>query len=334
MKRWRFRRAAWAVAAVVTLMLMVPVNGATSEETINYRLKWLYNASVVGDIYAASQGIFADAGLKVNVKEGGPERDAIKELELGHAQFGVASADQVIRALSKGSPVVVIAQLFQVNPLQWIYRDTLPEIRNLSALKGLTIGITYGGNDEHIMRTLLAKAGIGEKDVRLFSVRYDYTPFYQRRVDLWPVYRNTQGVIISDKLRRAGEGLRFFNPADYGVDFVANSVVTSARMLKKSPQLVARFLGALLEGWRQAMAEKNRARAIAVLQRFDPDTPVQILGRQLDMTRPLVRPTPTFAIGSIDVSAWEQTERIMLTQHQIERPVEVAKTLKTELARH
>ncbi len=333
MKRWRFGTGLRAAAAVVLLLLTTPVHGAAAGETIHYRLKWLYNASVVGDIYAASQGIFEAAGLDVDVKEGGPERDAIKELELGHAQFGVASADQVIRALSKGSPVVVIAQLFQVNPLQWIYRDTLPEIRKLSDLRGLTIGITYGGNDEHIMRTLLAKADIGEKDVHLFSVRYDYTPFYRRRVDLWPVYRNTQGVIISDKLRRAGEGLRFFNPADYGVAFVANSVVTSAGMLEKSPQLVSRFLGALLAGWRQALDEKNRARAIAVLQKFDPDTPVEILGKQLDMTRPLVRPAPSFAIGAIDVSAWEQTERIMLAQHQIERPVDVVRAVKTGLVK-
>jgi len=333
MKTSSFGSRAWTGVAVALLLSLLLASAALPGERINYRLKWLYNASVVGDIFAQAQGIFKAAGLDVNVKEGGPERDAIKELELGHAQFGVASADQVIRALDKGSPVVVIAQLFQVNPLQWIYRDTLPEITDPAALKGLTIGITYGGNDEHIMRTLLAKAGIGEKDVRLFSVRYDYTPFYRRRVDLWPVYRNTQGVIISDKLRRAGEGLRFFNPADYGVAFVANSVVTSARTLKDSPSLVQRFLSALLEGWRQALAEENRRRSVAVLQQFDPDTLPQILRKQLDMTRSMVRPTPSSAIGLIDVPAWEQTERIMLAQHQIERPVNVVKALKTTLVK-
>ncbi len=57
---------------------------------------------------------------------GDPERDAIRELELGNATFGVASADQVIRARAKGAPVVVIAQLFQINPLQWIYRGVKP----------------------------------------------------------------------------------------------------------------------------------------------------------------------------------------------------------------
>jgi NitT/TauT family transport system substrate-binding protein len=83
---------------------------------VSYRLKWLFNASVAGDIYADVNGFFKKEGLAVEVKEGGPERDAIKELEMGHAQFGVASADQVIRAVSKGSPVVVLAQLSRPIP--------------------------------------------------------------------------------------------------------------------------------------------------------------------------------------------------------------------------
>ena len=87
-------------------------------DEVTYRLKWLFNISVVGDLWADAEGIFEKNGLKVTVKPGGPEKDAIKELEIGHAQFGVASADQVIRAVSKGSPIVVLAQLFQVNPLQ------------------------------------------------------------------------------------------------------------------------------------------------------------------------------------------------------------------------
>ena len=111
----------------IVLIFTVVLGGCARDEEkpleeVSYRLKWLFNISVVGDLYAYDSGLFAKNGLNVTVKPGGPEKDAIKELELGHAQFGVASADQVIRAVSKGAPIVVIAQLFQVNPLHWIYR--------------------------------------------------------------------------------------------------------------------------------------------------------------------------------------------------------------------
>ncbi|MDY6952062.1 MAG: ABC transporter substrate-binding protein, partial [Thermodesulfobacteriota bacterium] len=196
-------------------------------EDVTYRLKWLFNVSVAGGLYAQEHGIFEAHGLRVTLKEGGPERDAIKELELGHAQFGVASADQVIRALSKGAPIVVIAQLFQANPLQWIYRPKMTSFKAVPDLRGKTIGITYGGNDETIMRALLSKYHIAHDEVRLFSVRYDYTPFYNGEVDFWPVYQNAEGVVIEEKLSKGGEGVDFVNPDALGVRFVANAVITT-----------------------------------------------------------------------------------------------------------
>ncbi len=296
---------------------------APSGQPVAYRLKWLANSSTVGDLYADVYGFFAAEGLKVHVKPGGPERDAIKELELGQAQFGVASADQVIRAADKGAPVAVILQLFQVNPLQWIYRAERPPIENLSELKGMTIGITYGGNDETIMRTLLAKAGLDEREVRLLSVRYDFTPFYQRQADIWPIYRNSQGIVIADRMQQAGEPVRFFNPADFGVHFVANSVVVHRRLIEENPDLVRRFARALRAAWQAALDEENQDKALAAIARFDKDTPPELMARQLEVTRSLVRPTPAFAVGRPDVEAWAQTEAIMVQQGQIRAPVNI-----------
>ena len=78
-------------ACVVFLLSGQCVWGQTE---VVYRLKWLKNMSTVGDLYAAADDCFRTAGLDVVIKAGGPERDAIRELELGQAQFGVASADQ------------------------------------------------------------------------------------------------------------------------------------------------------------------------------------------------------------------------------------------------
>lgn len=298
-------------------------------EQLTYRLKWLFNTSAVGGLYANAHGFFADEGLEVTIKAGGPEKDAIKELELGYADFGVASADQVIRALAKGASVVVIAQLFQENPLQWIYRLDHLKLDGLGDLKGRVIGITYGGNDETIMRTILAKGGIKEDEVELFSVRYDYTPFYKRQVDLWPVYRNTQAVLISDKLKDAGETVAFFRPADYGVRFVANSVVTSEKMFWQHPQTVGKFIRALFKGWNQALDPVNRQEAIAILRRFGDDTSADVLVKQLEITRAFMMPAADIPLGGIDVEAWKQTEQVMLGQKVIHRPVFVEKHLKS-----
>lgn len=305
-------------------------SAGASESSIVYRLKWLKNMSTAGDLYAQTYGHFKAQGIDVTIKSGGPERDAIRELELGYAHFGVASADQVIRALDKGAPVVVVAQLFQVNPLQWIYRSDRLSINQLSDLKGRTLGVTFGKNDEMIMQSLLYRAQISNNQVRLYSVRLDYTPFYKGSVDLWPVYINTQGVEIKRKLMSSGGAVRFLNPNDHGVHFVANSVVTSEKMIKEHPETVKRFVYALLKGWDESMKPENSQRCLEIVRRYDRDTSLEVLKQQLAVTRKLVHPVGPNTIGSIDKKAWQQTEEIMLDHEQIKKPVLVVKRLITD----
>ena len=323
----RCHRVIVAFLLAVALGVWLAPQRAWSAEAVAYRLKWLINASTAGDVMASELGLFGDEGLEVAVKAGGPERDAIRELELGYAQFGVASADQVIRALSKGASVVVLAQLFQVNPLQWIYRSRDGPLDKVTDLAGRTVGITYGGNDETIMRALLASAGLAEHQVRLTSVRYDYTPFLSGKVPIWPVYRNTQGIYLTDKLAEGKEQAAFFNPADHGIRFVANSVVTSQKMIARHPRTAARFTRALLAGWRAAMAPANEAAVIAALAEHDRDTSPEVMRRQLAATRAMVQSDPGVPLGRIDTAAWQQTEQIMIAQKLIPGPVDVLKRI-------
>lgn len=291
---------------------------------LTYRLKWLYNASVAGDMYAEEKGYFTKAGLSVTIKEGGPGKNAIKELELGQADFGVASADQVIIALEKGAQVVVLFQIFQTNPMQWIYRSTLPEITQIEQLKGKSIGITFGGNDESIMNTLFAMGGLTNKDVDIHSARFDFSPFLTKKVQIWPVYRNSQGVILQKRLQAEGELVRFFNPADFGVNFVANSVITSKKMMDQQPELVDAFRTALLSAWEDAMDKSNEQEAIRVIARRDKGNDTEMIKLQLDATRELVS---SDQFGSIHSGDWIQTEKIMLKEGQISSPVGVEKWL-------
>ena len=315
---------------ILVLFLFTALFSVASADEIelNYRLKWLFNTSVAGDIYADAKGYFREAGLKVTVKEGSPEKNAINELELGHSDFGVASADQVIRALDKGAKIMVLAQLFQVNPMQWIYRTDQPQIKTLDDLRGRNIGITFGGNDETVMNTLFAKAGITSKEVKITGVRFDFTPFFKREVDVWPVYFNSQGVILKDKLEKEGEKVYFFNPADFGVNFVANSVITSEKIWKNRPEVVKQFMDALLKGWEAAMDPANEADVLTEVKKQDKESNDELRRLQLIATRELIKPSATVKIGTMDVEAWKQTEAIMLNEKQIKKPVRVETILK------
>jgi NitT/TauT family transport system substrate-binding protein len=146
-------------------------------------------------------------------------------------------------------------------------------------------------------------------------------------VDIWPVYRNTQGIFIGQKMMEGGEPVQFFIPSDYGIQFVANSVVTSRQMAEERPETVRQFLTALLKGWEDALDPAKSSLVVEMLQEFDKDTPRKQLAEQLEITRRLVKPQSGVPIGVIDRDAWIQTEKIMYDQKQIVKPVRVETAL-------
>lgn len=294
------------------------------------RLKWLFNVSVAGELWALETGLFQEEGLKVELREGGPEQDAIKDIELGRAQFGVASADQVIRAIDKGAEIIVLAQVFQINPLQWIYDASKFQIKAPSNLKGHIVGVTYGGNDEAIFMALMNKYNLTEDDLNLYAVHYDYNPFWRGDVDLWPVYRNVEGIILADKMAKSGSRAAFFDPNEFGIQFVANSIITSRKLFLKNKDLVNGFTKAVTKGWEQAVLEANEKKAVELIHRYDLDTPKEIIERQLKATRAMILPEEG-EVGQINLKAWQQTSEIMHSQKLIRRPLDVKSILATTL---
>jgi len=149
-------------------------------------------------------------------------------------------------------------------------------------------------------------------------------------VPIWPVYRNTQGIFLSDKLAAGGERVAFFDPSEHGVRFVANSIVTSQKMMDHHPQTVGRFTRALLAGWQAAMAPANESAVIRAVAEYDRDTSQAVMRRQLTVTRQMIQPDPDIPIGHIDTTAWQQTEQIMVRQKLIPRAVNVVGRLNPQ----
>jgi NitT/TauT family transport system substrate-binding protein len=113
-----------------------------------------------------------------------------------------------------------------------------------------------------------------------------------------------------------------------GIRFVANSVVTTRKMLEERPEVVKKFTRALLQGWQEILKPANEKKAIETVLKYNKETPEEIVRQQLPATRILMMPTPDSEFGKIDPAAWRQTEEIMLSQKLIPVPVYVEKLLK------
>jgi NitT/TauT family transport system substrate-binding protein len=316
----------WGIVAILLVtgaVALAVLTGRLSEskvgvEQLEYRLKWLANAGFVGDLYADSYGYYLNAGLRVKVSPGGPNRDALTALLTPNSAtlFAVASADQVLQAVYRGSTDLrVIAQIYAGNPVQWIYRSSLGTIDSPDKLKGKKIGVTIGDNDETIMKAYLKKNRISQSDVDLVGVQFDLTPFTSGRLDLFPVYTNTQGVELQRQMAKENTKVAFFDPSTIGVriQFVANSIVTTSRMIVEHKSTVQSFLDATLHGWADGIAAGNldRAARAVMLAAGDTASDVETIKSQIQQTGPLVKLNPQYHIGTIDIGAWKETETTM-----------------------
>ena len=324
------------VGAILSTLLQFTQNRSLEERTL--RLKWLANVGFIGELYADTYGYFINDSLSIKVLPGGPEHDAIRELETGDAHFGIASADQVIKAREKDADVVVIAQIYQQNPVQWIYRSDSMIVNKPMDLKDKVIGITIGDNDQNIMLALLKKYNIDTISTTLRPVQFSFIPFTKGDVQLFPVYRNTQGVELKRQLENDGENVAFFDPSLHEVNLVANSVVTTSRIVRDERALVIKFLRTLLRGWHDSLLEENeelafKAMMIHAKATGHPDTLKSIILDQIKETRKLVLPEGfnSLSIGKIDTNGWKMTEAILKKRGIIQKNVNIINSLHTDI---
>ncbi|HEU4677893.1 MAG TPA: ABC transporter substrate-binding protein, partial [Terrimicrobiaceae bacterium] len=94
-------------------MLVLP--GAQALDRVTLQLKWHHQFQFAGYYAALEKGFYRDAGLEVEIREGGPNVDAIEDVVSGRADFGVGTSGALI-ARARGQQVVVLASVFQHSP--------------------------------------------------------------------------------------------------------------------------------------------------------------------------------------------------------------------------
>jgi ABC-type nitrate/sulfonate/bicarbonate transport system substrate-binding protein len=84
-------------------------------ESVTLKLAWYHNTEFLGFYVAHSQGYYADEGLDVTIKQRRETDDNILgQVATGKYDFSVGSA--IYRAQAEGTPVMVIAAIYQFGP--------------------------------------------------------------------------------------------------------------------------------------------------------------------------------------------------------------------------
>jgi NitT/TauT family transport system substrate-binding protein len=173
-----FLKVAGAAAATTVVRVSAQAQGRT---TVNLQLGWLLSGNQIGEVCAKTLGYYAREGIDLTFQAGGPNIDGVAVVAAGRFEIGqVSSSPSLMLAASQDIPVVCFAAGAQEHPYAFFSLPKNP-IREPKDLVGKKVGIQATG--VILLRALLAKNKIPEKDVHIIPIGAEMSPVLTGQVD-------------------------------------------------------------------------------------------------------------------------------------------------------
>ncbi|HEY1011664.1 MAG TPA: ABC transporter substrate-binding protein [Herpetosiphonaceae bacterium] len=321
------RRLRHTTLALLIALLLLGACGAADPTAapaappaaVTLQLHWLHDYSSVGFYAAEKNGHYAGQNLQVTIAGGGFNDqgyiDATAQVASGKADFGIASADSIIRARAEGRPVVGIAAIFQRSPLAILSLGD-KSIQTPQDLPGKKILVADGGATQ-LYRTLLSLHKIDEaKAPPLPRTASGITPLVNGEVDAMLAWAINEGV----ELKEAGQTPNVMLMSDYGIDSYELVLLTSEKMIAERPEVVTRFLRATLQGWNDVVS--NPDANVALVQAYNSELKLEGQRSRLQATLPLLT-LPGTKFGTMQPEFWQFTHQMLLDQKALSAPIDL-----------
>jgi len=227
-------------------------------DKVSFLTSWFAQAEHGGFYQAKATGLYEKAGLDVTIKMGGPQVNGSQLLLAGDTDLMMGYDIQVLKGREQNLPLVTVASSFQFD-LQGIMAHD--DVADLASLKGKPILIA-GSSRITFWPWLRAKYGFTDDQIRPYT--FNLQPFFADKNVA------QQGYLSSEpfQAQQQNEKVKFFLLADGGYPPYGSTIVTTEKMIAEKPDVVARFVKASLEGWRDYL--KNPAPGNALIKADNP----------------------------------------------------------------
>jgi ABC-type nitrate/sulfonate/bicarbonate transport system substrate-binding protein len=239
--------------------------------------EWTANAEFAGDLVAQDSTAKLH-GLQLEVREGGPTLDPVKQVRSGTADIGVASADRILRENAEGADLVIVGAATARSPVVFLSRVE-KGVRSAADFRGKVVGIQSGTNTELIYKALLAAQRLDSTSVRAVESGWGTQAFEANQFDILAAFAYDEPI----KLERKGLRFNTLSPEAAGVRFIGTVYFTRRRLVEDSPERVNRIIGALVSGWMIALADTNAA--FAALERYGKSREMELDKGKLSFLR-------------------------------------------------
>lgn len=247
---------------LITALFLSWACGTTiSPEKVNVKLAldWYPNANHAGLFVALEKGYFTETGLEINMYTPVDPSTVNQSVAAGADHFGINYQPDLLLARARGVPIVSIAALVQ-HPLNSVQSLKSSGITRPKDLVGRKVGYPGIPLNESLLDTMLKSDGVqgGIAEVELVNVGFNLAEvLINGSVDACiGCYISHESFIMENQ----GYPVNIIRMEEWGVpDFYELVMVTSEEMLDENPDVVQRFVSALIRGYRDAAADPEAA---------------------------------------------------------------------------
>lgn len=233
-------------------------------DQVTFGTDWQAEAEHGGYYQALATGIYEKYGLKVTLRQGGPQVNHTQLLAAGRLDFDEAPASFTALNFAKEKiPMVAIAAFFQKDPSVLIAHPGVGN-NSLAALKGKPIMI---GADTRVGWWLFLKAKFGYTDNQIRPYNFNMTPFLADKTAVQQGYLTSEPFLIEQQSHVKPV---VFLLADAGYTSYGSIIETSQKLIDAKPDLVQRFVNASIEGW-YSFLYGDPSPAYGLIKKDNPD---------------------------------------------------------------
>lgn len=266
-------------------------------QKVRVQLKWTHQFQFAGFYAAIEQGFFRQAGLDVELIEGGPLIDPVAVVAAGQAEFGVGTSSLLID-FNKGRPIMAVAAILQHSPFVILARRD-PALRTVRDLEGKTL-MGEAHSDE--LTAYLKTAGVPIDSVKIKPHSGDVASLLGSE---WDQIDAMTAYISTEPFEAAQRNIPYqiFNPRDLNINFYGDTLFTSKQMALEQPHVVAALRDALIAGWRYALAHQGEIVDL-ILRNYHPRMDRTELSLEAQATYNLFQ-TDVVDIGYMSRERWQ-----------------------------
>jgi NitT/TauT family transport system substrate-binding protein len=230
-------------ALFFSLAVLLFTGGAQAAERITFATDWKAQAEQGGFYQAVAEGLYAQRGLDVEIKQGGAAVNVPQLVAAGAVDFGMGSNSFIpLNLVAAGAKVKAVMASFQKDP-QVLISHQRADINSIADMKGKPIMVS-DATISAFWVWLRARYGFEDKQIRKYT--FNLAPFLVDKKAIQQGYLTSEPYLIE---RESKKKPKVFLLADAGYPSYAAMVLVPERWIKKKPKVVQAFVDATIEGW-------------------------------------------------------------------------------------